>query len=240
MTSSGYKICPGCGAHLQLSDISEKRKDYFLCRYCNTVIDREVKTGSGNRKGNQFLKKLLVRPGRNSRLAVAFVLALISAIVVMVLSHIPKEESAPLTPESIEEENLQKERASLNGKYRSLIQVLKCPGDRKSYGTFSDYGYWGGGRWCGQTGKAGYWVWIYPHWYIWEYMDKDSAASMDPSVNGKYFDLIQVLPCPGDRKKYRLFQDYGYWGGGRWCGETGKAGYWVWIAPKWYIWEGRK
>jgi hypothetical protein len=56
---------------------------------------------------------------------------------------------------------------SVNGKYRGLIQTLHCPRDHSQYGEFTDYGYWQGGAWCGQTGKAGYWVWVPPNWYVW-------------------------------------------------------------------------
>ena len=122
--------------------------------------------------------------------------------------------------------------ASSNGKYGGLIQVMNCPSDRSSYGSFNDYGYWGGGAWCGQTGKAGYWVWVAPNWYVWR-----QELSPSTSVNGKYGELIQVLNCPSDRGSYGDFNDYGYWGGGSWCGQTGKAGYWVWQAPNWYIWK---
>lgn len=58
--------------------------------------------------------------------------------------------------------------ASVNGKYTRLIQKLHCPADASSYGQFSDYGYWGGGRWCGKKGAAGYWVWVNPTWYVWK------------------------------------------------------------------------
>jgi hypothetical protein len=58
--------------------------------------------------------------------------------------------------------------ASTNGKYSNLIQILNCPHDKEQYGEFNDYGYWGGGDWCGQVGKAGYWVWINPNWYVWQ------------------------------------------------------------------------
>ncbi|MCE1226645.1 MAG: hypothetical protein LWW87_09195 [Geobacteraceae bacterium] len=45
---------------------------------------------------------------------------------------------------------------------------MNCPKDGSSYGNFRDYGYWGGGAWCGKQGKAGYWVWVAPNWYIWK------------------------------------------------------------------------
>ena len=60
-------------------------------------------------------------------------------------------------------------RASVGGKYSGLIQRLTCEADRKNYGEFRDWGHWGGGKWCGQQGKAGYWVWVAPTWYVWQY-----------------------------------------------------------------------
>lgn len=128
--------------------------------------------------------------------------------------------------------------SSVNGKYSNLIQVMNCPKDRSSYGEFRDYGYWGGGPWCGQTGKAGYWVWVAPDWYVWaEEASSTDQASSRSSANGKYADLVQIMNCPSDRSRYGGFRDYGYWGGGPWCGQTGKAGYWVWVAPDWYVWK---
>lgn len=59
------------------------------------------------------------------------------------------------------------EAATVGGKYSELMQVLPCPSDARQYGNFRDYGYWGGGSWCGQQGKAGYWVWVNPNWYVW-------------------------------------------------------------------------
>lgn len=58
-------------------------------------------------------------------------------------------------------------QTSASGKYADLLQVMNCPKDQRAYGEFSDYGWWGGGPWCGQSGKAGYWVWVAPNWYVW-------------------------------------------------------------------------
>lgn len=58
--------------------------------------------------------------------------------------------------------------ASAQGKYSALLQVMTCPADHTNYGEFRDYGYWQGGPWCGQTGQAGYWVWVNPSWYVWQ------------------------------------------------------------------------
>ncbi|WP_035055823.1 hypothetical protein [Andreprevotia chitinilytica] len=135
------------------------------------------------------------------------------------------------------------EEATANGKYSHLIQVLTCPADAGSYGDFRDYGYWGGGAWCGQTGQAGYWVWVNPSWYVWKVKSphhaNDGRVPAVAAVNGKYSDLLQVLPCPADSHTYGDFNDYGYWGGGPWCRQTGMAGYWVWVAPNWYVWRNK-
>ena len=127
------------------------------------------------------------------------------------------------------------EKASVNGKYSNLLQVLKCEKDRATYGEFSEYGKWSGGAWCGQTGKSGYWVWVAPKWYIW----KDKNQNQIPpkaSLNGKYSNLLQILKCEKDRATYGEFSEYGKWSGGAWCGQTGKSGYWIWLSPNWYIW----
>lgn len=129
--------------------------------------------------------------------------------------------------------------ASVNGKYDVLIQTLTCPQDAGVYGQFRDYGYWPGGPWCGQTGLAGYWVWVNPTWYVWKSTGAPGDLSNPPdraTVGGKYSDLIQVMECEQDTRQYGEFRDYGYWGGGPWCGQTGQAGYWVWVYPNWYVW----
>ena len=126
--------------------------------------------------------------------------------------------------------------ASANGKYSGLLQELTCAADRAKYGEYRDYGYWSGGSWCGQQGKAGFWVWVNPTWYVWA----SKASSDASSVNGKYTNLLQTLHCPKDKKKYGSFRDYGYWAGGAWCGQKGKAGHWVWVAPNWYVWGNKR
>ena len=119
------------------------------------------------------------------------------------------------------------------GKYSGLKQKMKCSQDKKTYGTFKDSGYWKGGAWCGERGKAGYWVYAYPYWYVWRSkVDKTSAY-------GKYRGLKQKMKCSQDRTKYGNYKDSGYWKGGPWCGERGKAGYWVYAYPNWYVWRYR-
>jgi hypothetical protein len=61
-----------------------------------------------------------------------------------------------------------RETNSVDGKYANLLQTIHCPTESASLGQFKDYGYLGGGKWCGQEAKAGFWVWVSPNWYIWE------------------------------------------------------------------------
>jgi len=66
------------------------------------------------------------------------------------------------------------------------------------------------------------------------------AFADEESVQGKYDNLIQRIDCSADEVNYGKSYDYGYWAGGAWCGKTGKAGYWVWVSPSWFVWENKK
>jgi hypothetical protein len=59
-------------------------------------------------------------------------------------------------------------KASVGGKYRSLLHKVAAPDDRGTYGDFSDYGPWSGDAYMGLAGLVrGYWVYVYPYWYVW-------------------------------------------------------------------------
>jgi hypothetical protein len=59
-------------------------------------------------------------------------------------------------------------KASVNGKYSNLLRVINVPQDRGSYGDFDDYGYYSSTSYAGYDNiPAGYWVYVYPDWYIW-------------------------------------------------------------------------
>ncbi|OIO53875.1 MAG: hypothetical protein COX57_04785 [Alphaproteobacteria bacterium CG_4_10_14_0_2_um_filter_63_37] len=74
-------------------------------------------------------------------------------------------------------------QASVSGKYSGLQQVLNCPPDAGTYGQFRDYGWWQGGPWCGQNGKAGFWVWVNPNWYIWSTIGEAPTAAPDGNTD---------------------------------------------------------
>lgn len=80
------------------------------------------------------------------------------------------ETAAPGTPElPIRLTREQAEaNASMNGKYKNLLRIVEAEGDRASYGAFYDYGRWEGTSYREQNNlPQGYWVYVYPNWYIW-------------------------------------------------------------------------
>ena len=60
-------------------------------------------------------------------------------------------------------------KAHVDGKYQKLLRRIRVPRDKQNYSDFSDYGHFEGTEWAGYTNlPTGYWVYVYPHWYIWE------------------------------------------------------------------------
>jgi hypothetical protein len=58
--------------------------------------------------------------------------------------------------------------ASVNGKYYNLLMTLNVPQDQASYGNFYDWGHYTGTSYAGYNNiPAGYWVYVYPNWYVW-------------------------------------------------------------------------
>src|SRR5207302_10182472 len=59
-------------------------------------------------------------------------------------------------------------KAAVGGKYRRLMKKIEVESDRAAYTDFADYGYCNCPTYAGHDDlPAGYWVYVYPHWYIW-------------------------------------------------------------------------
>jgi HEAT repeat protein len=59
-------------------------------------------------------------------------------------------------------------KAHVNGKYAKLLRRIRVPDDKVSYSEYRDYGHYQACDWAGFTNiPAGYWVYVYPNWYIW-------------------------------------------------------------------------
>jgi hypothetical protein len=132
-------------------------------------------------------------------------------------------------------------KATADGKYRNLLAVIHVPADKADYGEFNDYGSYDGTAWAGYEGlPTGYWVYVYPHWYIWEKEGKGGGnlPLKKASVDGKYSKLLAVIKVPADKADYGEFNDYGPYDGTEWAGYKGlPTGNWVYVYPHWYIWE---
>jgi len=79
----------------------------------------------------------------------------------------PDEEKYPeVHPSDIDKKTL--EKATANDQYSNLRRILLLPEDKDFYGRFYDYGYWTGTEWHGYKDlPPGYWVYVYPYWFIW-------------------------------------------------------------------------
>jgi hypothetical protein len=147
--------------------------------------------------------------------------------------------AAARAAEPAEKEALKK--ATADGKYTKLLAVIHVPEDKAGYGEFNDYGPYEGTEWAGYSGlPKGNWVYVYPHWYIWEKEGKggDALPLKKASVDGKYTKLLTVIRVPEDKADYGEFNDYGPYEGTEWAGFSGlPKGNWVYVYPHWYIWE---
>ena len=134
----------------------------------------------------------------------------------------------------------------VNGKYHDIITTYGCAEDIQNYGDFYDYGYWAGGYDCGAERPAGYYVWLNGAWAVWRSASgtfPDAPKNPDPNLGfdagGKYYDAIANFGCAADVDRYGEYYDYGYWGGGNYCGADRPAGYYVWYQGAWAVWATR-
>jgi hypothetical protein len=70
-------------------------------------------------------------------------------------------------------------------------------------------------------------------------LGKSSAAEwLTKGANGRYKRLSRVLLLPIDEASYTTFKDFGFWNGTSYGGVTNLTpGYWVYVAPRWFIWQ---
>ncbi len=74
-----------------------------------------------------------------------------------------------VSTESIQDSKDLEAKASVGGRYSVLLHVLHVPKDREEFGEFRDWGRWNGTEYEGiQNLSPGYWVYVYPYWFVWE------------------------------------------------------------------------
>jgi len=137
--------------------------------------------------------------------------------------------------------------ATLNGKYSKLLMKIKRPGDRRQYKRFVEYGYQPYGLRLGKWAPEGFYVYLYPNWYIWKNLKKPEKipenAYQNIKYTYKYSELIQYFRCPKDRKNYSDNYEYGWYDAAAkypYCGVYSKPGHWVYSYPNWYVWNKRE
>jgi len=70
-------------------------------------------------------------------------------------------------------------RARVNNKYSMLLRQFKVPGDAVQHKDFAELGPRDLANYSGQSDlPKGYWVYVYPYWYIW----RDQASAMRAKV----------------------------------------------------------
>jgi Ca-activated chloride channel homolog len=66
-------------------------------------------------------------------------------------------------------------------------------------------------------------------------------AQQKATVNGKYRNLLRVIEAPDDVKSYGAFRDWGHYTGTTYLEHKNlPQGYWVYVAPHWYIWGDKQ
>ncbi len=128
--------------------------------------------------------------------------------------------------------------ARVHGKYVNLLYIIPAPEDRAEYGEFCDWGYWTGTEYADcKNLKPGFWVYVYPKWYVWERLSAEEKVDDRASVKGKYRVLLRVIEVPEDADQFGAFRDWGFSEVYSYSGyENLTPGYWVYVKPNWYIW----
>ncbi len=89
-------------------------------------------------------------------------------------------------------------KARVQGKYKGLLRQIKAPEDRSTHSEFQDAGLRSTTEWKGQRDlPPGYWVYVYPYWYIWR--DVASPAGQKSPYHPNQAAGPPDTPGPGDQ-----------------------------------------
>lgn len=82
--------------------------------------------------------------------------------------EVPAEYLQPLPPPPPRSQGDEQKIASLDGKYSQLRRTIEVEPDYIQFGALHERGWQSGGSYRGHADLPdGYWVYLYPHWYIW-------------------------------------------------------------------------
>lgn len=153
--------------------------------------------------------------------------------------------------ETMEHREEQLRRAVCNHKYRSLRYTIFAPEEKISHGEFLEFGYRKRNEYLGHTKiPEGYWVWVYPHWFIFEEdLSKEETDSMEiaeafseellekASAGGRFTELIDAFLLPGLGEKYGEYEIMGKGEEEEIGDDLIPAGHRIWCAPYLYVFD---
>lgn len=93
----------------------------------------------------------------------------------------PLDEDDPVTRPAELSPGEARIKATVDGKYRRLLKKIEVRDDLQQYGTFHDFGFWdAASEYKGHRDLLpGHWVYVYPHWYIWGEVTRESVKPPD-------------------------------------------------------------
>lgn len=134
---------------------------------------------------------------------------------------------------------------SMGGKYVNLLRRIQVTDDVNHYGKCKDSGKWNGTKYKGYDNlPKGYWVYMYPDWYIWggvktaasKPAEPKTTSGCDTTMGGKYSSPIRTVKVAEDKDQYGECHDWGLWKGTTYKGHKNlPEGYWVYKYPNWII-----
>jgi hypothetical protein len=131
-------------------------------------------------------------------------------------------------------------QARAGGKYAELLAVLPAPEAAQTRGFYADLGLQKTPVAGGRTDLAdAYWVYVAPDWYVWgKLVEPELKAPPGADASGRYSGLLKVVPALEDRGQYGGFHDDGFNDRSEYKGIRDiPRGYWVYLAPNWYVWS---
>jgi hypothetical protein len=181
----GKQAVPALRSALSSDDLEIRMRARLALQAIQTSIDfllEELKTGDAN--AQREAADALAHLGDRGKPAVP--------MLVKLLEH--KDDAVRSTAAStlaaIDSENKALEKvipakARCNGRYVKLLRKIHVPQDRGSYGDFNEFGHYQATDWQGHKNiPAGFWVYVYPHWYIWG-ENKEAAGQLPMPLNTK-------------------------------------------------------
>lgn len=102
------------------------------------------------------------------------------AAVCLSMSLTGIQPSAGVAPQRPLPEHEALKQARMNGKYAMLLRQIQAPKDAEKFKDVHDFGYRNLREYAGHADlPAGYWVYVFPYWYIWRDLTEQQKNRRD-------------------------------------------------------------